>query len=798
MRVEYKNPEILKRPDSRIILKGLQGIWEPDTKTLRLYYEGRIVNMPREIYSTDGDYIMELILDSSDSDSGLGNCGNIIYIEFPEDTMADISTSGLPSNITYLESRGYAIGENILRGINTTIESRVKKFISKSSWYRYFRINRKTKAANLKRLDWAGRSVSKDYYERNYSDLYLFCDGVDEESGTVYGFKMATPCITFYGFATEETYKVEGNNRKLISREIVSLENVPGLVISELPGGTRNFVLSIDSEHLRAELLTITNFDPETSDIIYHAEFIAEVYDSIGQRNTSYPLEITTLSEDLTWHWDTERTTTMFREDGCPVFLFRYDDCNRGVYHTLRISSIRAIDNIEEVTIKVGSESPDDPYFTYEISLGSNASGGSDIIVKISPRPGLPNLTEYWIPRLYADVPEPRQVVYKHSKLTFYAIIGPKNDDLYIVDPEDTENTEIDVLEFPNDILGGNYLVKTTGNDTYWRGLATHSKVYATSYGYTGLVEQNINTDDPDIDTPVVIPDQPKQTIFKFDKPGSDTSGIMGNGLWIFPSSCSVRPGQVFTMSSAEVKGSGYIWCRESCIGDTSRTNNFDHSVVTAGGSSKSYAPRGGSRGSGSGSGSRQVGETDTSKPVVTNSIRVNNCYYFNNFIAPDTPGTYVIDIYGVKDKSKYGTFKVKVESADEGKYYSLSPNAYMVPFRTDHREPGFSDGTDVEKSYYQTSYFLLKVWAIYNSNKSEQVLITDFGSPNCDFTWKITKSGIIDHIEGTEQGLKIFRGSNHGVTELIIYCKSDPSVYLDIPVIFFGGQYKYYQSSLK
>ena len=92
MRVEYKNPEILKRPDTRIILKDIQGIWEETTKTLRIYYEGIILNLPTLIVSTDGDEILELILE--DEDTSLGNCGNIIY------TKAYISTTETPSNIT--------------------------------------------------------------------------------------------------------------------------------------------------------------------------------------------------------------------------------------------------------------------------------------------------------------------------------------------------------------------------------------------------------------------------------------------------------------------------------------------------------------------------------------------------------------------------------------------------------------------------------------------------------------------------------------------------------------------------
>ena len=768
MRVEYKNPEILKRPDSRITIKDIQGIWEPDTKTLRIYYEGNLANIPRSIVSIDGDEILELILDNDDST--LGNCGNIIYIEFPEYTKADIVLSGTSGNITYLESRGYAIGENILRGITTPVEALLKRFISKASWYRYFRINRIGKSTNLKRLDWAGRSISKDYYERQYSNLQLFCDGADESDLTVYDFKMDTPCITFYGFAVEETYRVEGNNRTLVSKEVVSLENVPGLEISELPGGTQNFVLSIDSEHLRAELLTITDFNPEETDKVYHTSFIAEMYDSLGQKTTSYPLEITTLSARLSWNLDLDRTTTIFREEDAPVFLFRYNDSLRGVYHTLRVSTIKAIENTSEVTVGPDN-SAEDPYFKYEKSFCDNDLGGTDIIVKITPKEGYLNLTDAWVPKLYTDTPEPRKVVYKNHELVFYAIIGPKNDDLYLVEPDDEDEAEIEALELSNDILGGNYIVKTTGNDTYWNGFATNSSVYATTWGYTGYIEPDpedvvnnntdTSTDSGETNITPVQPETPKKKeIFNFDIPGSDTSGMNNNGILIFPSSVCVRPGQTFMVSTTEVKGSSKVWCRDSRLGRTVSNNNGFHRV-------------------------------ESTSNVPSNNVK---CYEAKWWVAPSSPGNYTMEVIGIKDKKKKGTFKLKVVSDEEGKYVKIRSTS-MVAFKTVTSRPSGADVFEAQLYNYESA--LVKVYAYYKDNPTEQVTI-DFTSPDCDFAYKTTKSGIIKNIERTTEGLRIFRNSNYGVTELIIYSKSDPSIYVDIPVFVFGGKAKYYQSSLK
>lgn len=766
MRVEYKNPEILKRPDSRITIKDIQGIWEPDTKTLRIYYEGNLSNIPRSIVSIDGDEILELILE--DSDSTLGNCGNIIYIEFPESTEADIVLSGASGNITYLESRGYAIGENILRGITTPVEAKLRKFISKASWYRYFRINRVSKTTNLKRLDWAGRSISRDYYERCYSNLQLFCDGADENDLTVYDFGMNTPCITFYGFAVEEVYRVEGNNRTLVSKEIVSLENVPGLVISELPGGTQNFVLSIDSEHLRAELLTIPDFNPEETNTVYHTSFIAEVYDSLGQKNTSYPLEITTYSARLSWYLDLDRTTTIFREDGAPVFLFRYNDSLRGAYHTLRVSTIKTIENTSEVSVGP-DDSASDPYFVYEKSFCDNQLGGTDIIIKIKPTEGFQNLTDSWVPKLYGDFPEPRKVSYRNHELVFYAIIGPKNDDLYLIEPgpeDEAEEAEIEAFEFPNDILGGNYIVKTTGNDTYWSGFATNPSVYATAWGYTGYVkpetpEEDISTDTSSTEDKPSQPEPPKKKeVFNFDIPGSDTSGITSDGLLIFPSSACVRPGQVFMVSSVEIKGSSKVWCRDSRLGRTVYNNTGVHRV-------------------------------ESTSNVPSNSV---NCYEAKWWAAPSTPGTYNMQVIGIKDKNKKGTFKLKVVSDEEGKYAKLY-STYMVAFKTTPYKPSGADVFEAQIYNYESA--LVKVYAYYKDDPTKPVLV-DFTASDCDFTYKITKSGIIKSIDKTTEGLRIFRGSNYGVTELIIYSKSDPSMYLDIPVFVFGDKAKYYQSSIK
>ena len=794
MRVVYKNPEILKRPDTRIVLKDVQGIWEADTKTLRIYYEGIIQNIPTTIVSTDGDEILELVLEGERSE--LGNCGNIIYIEFPLDTEADISLTNT-SNITYLESRGYAIGDNILRGINTISESRLKKFISKASWYRYFRINRLTKPTNLKRLDWAGRSISKDYYERRYSNLQLFCDGMDENSLIVYDFKMSTPCITFYGFATEETWKVEGNNRKLVSREIVSLENVPGLIISELPGATQNFIVSIDSGNLRAELLTIQNFDPQETEIIYRAEFVAEVYDYLGQKETSKPIEITTLSELLDWNWDRERSTTIFTEGDSPVFLFRHDDFLTGVYHTLRVITTRTIDNINDVSI-----SPvDDEYFTYDKRLDTNSSGGNDIVINIYPL--YSNPTNAWIPRLYADVPEPRTVSYKSHKLNFYPIIGPRNTNLYIVEPDDSEENEIDALELPNDILGGNYIVKTEGDDTYWSGFATNSKVYATKWGYTGYIEPEDTGDDDDAS--VVRNDEPIVEQTNFDIPNSNKSGAQTDGLWIFPCSCSVRPGQLFTLSAAEVKGSRAIWCRESHIGSAAvneMTAAEAHDAATAGGSSSSYVSRGGtSNTTGSGQVSRQAGggTTTTPGPTLSGTTTVYGCFEKTTWKAPSATGTYKLKVRGRKDQSKEGYCIVTVTGTPDttGDPLYIRGATNMVTFKKDGESAPSASVT--EMGYYKVGYFLLKVYTYRASDPNNPTLITNFGSPNCEYTWELSKHGIIDGIECTDQGLKIFCGhGDYGVTELIIYRKSDPSIYVDIPVVLFGGKYTHYQSSLK
>ena len=799
MRVEYKNPEILKRPDTRIILKDIQGIWEESTKTLRIYYEGIILNLPTLIVSTDGDEILELILE--DEDTSLGNCGNIIYIEFPEDTKAYISTTETPSNITYLESRGYAIGENILRGIDT---EKIKKFVSKSSWYRYFRINRLTKESNIRRLDWAGRNILRDYYRRNYSNLQLFCNGIEEGTDVFYDFMMSTPCITFYGFATEETWKVEGNSEELVFRELVSLENIPGLTITELPGNTQNFVISVDSEHLQATLLTIPEFDPETTETIYSAEFIAEVYNSDGQRNTSNLIKITTASEKLDWDWDRERTTTMFIEGESPIFLFRYNDCNReDFYNILRIRTSHIIENVEDITITwPDEEQPEDMYFSYEVSLDTNSDGYSDIVIKIRPKEL--NLTDSWVPRLYSDIPEPREVNYKKHSLEFFAVIGPKNPDLLVVLEGDEDETDINYLELPDDGYLSSFLVKSTGDDTYWRGLPTHSNVYATNWGYTGLIEKTeTTTTDTTVSTSrngdnsprVVDTNTTNEPTVIFDIPDSDTTGKT-KGLWIFPASCCVHTGQEFYITTAEVKGSSNIWLKSKHLGpaqvQTSKTNSATQGGRNGSGSTRSYTSRDLTSGGTTSSGTvTRNSSTSSGQPdlVSTYSSDIYGCFYTTRWKAPDTPGEYEIKVYGTQDQTKVGYCKVKVLSPTLEDQTWLN-GAGIIAFR---KENEYSPSADMdERNAYHIGSCSIRIYSHTTSNPNN-LLVVNFADPNCDLDYKITKSGIIDHIEKTQMGLKIFCGDVYGATCLIIYSKSDPSIFTAIPVVLFGGNYSNY-----
>ena len=108
-----------------------------------------------------------------------------------------------------------------------------------------------------------------------------------------------------------------------------------------------------------------------------------------------------------------------------------------------------------------------------------------------------------------------------------------------------------------------------------------------------------------------------------------------------------------------------------------------------------------------------------------------------------------------------------------------------------------FPSGTDVfQRGYYKTDSFTLGVYTYRKSNVNNPTLVKNLGAADCDITYRITKSGIIDHIENTSSGLKIFCGNNYGVTQLIIYLKSDPSIFIDIPVVLFGGKYTYYQTA--
>ena len=79
MKITYKNTELLRRPDERIVLKALEGLWDKSEKILRLYFSGPS-EFPGLVYSTSGDEIFELSLEPSEE---ICSEGNIVYIEFP-------------------------------------------------------------------------------------------------------------------------------------------------------------------------------------------------------------------------------------------------------------------------------------------------------------------------------------------------------------------------------------------------------------------------------------------------------------------------------------------------------------------------------------------------------------------------------------------------------------------------------------------------------------------------------------------------------------------------------------------
>ena len=478
MKITYKNTELLSRLDERIVLDGkFEGIWDASEKVLRLYFTG-IDGFPGLVCSTEGDEIFELTLEPEEE---ICSEGNIVYIEFPEYTVADISTSRYSGNIKYLESSGYAIGANILRSGN-----RPEDFIEKESWYRAYRILREGTSRNLRRLDQDGKIISQDYYYYDYTALYLLMAGLPSGGTVLYNFDFSNdPTVQLFGYALRDVYKVVGNTEKRIGREVVPLSDVPGLELHESENTTDRLITRLSAKDLQV------SFDHQAliGVGIRNAEIHATCNNRAGQVVTSNILRLTEVQEKEDWE---VISPVIFTENGEPMYLFQYDDYTRKGYRTLRIST--SYDEVSLSDIEISGTGDD--YFEEDVRI-EYKNRGSDIVINIYPK--LDNAEVSWIPKISADTPCSRTVSCFGHSLTYHAVICPNQGELYVRN-EETEKY-VSRVNLPHDDESyGLYAVGSPKlGGSLWRALGVGDElVVVTPSGLIKPIDENIEVSQVD------------------------------------------------------------------------------------------------------------------------------------------------------------------------------------------------------------------------------------------------------------------------------------------------------------
>lgn len=164
-------------------------------------------------------------------------------------------------------------------------------------------------------------------------------------------------------------------------------------------------------------------------------------------------------------------------------------------------------------------------------------------------------------------------------------------------------------------------------------------------------------------------------------------------------------------------------------------------------------------------------------------------------FRAGYIPGDYEITVK--RDErfdgaSLWGTKKVKVKIVDklfDNPIGELIPSTWYIAFK-DEDEISYSDTAKGFVSNPYKFYF----GKIQDGGTSESaVRLSD--SETQDIGWKISRDGIISKIEYSGSYLKIYRGPNYGITQVIFYLKSNPHITYPCWVSHSSGDFRYYMT---
>ena len=156
-------------------------------------------------------------------------------------------------------------------------------------------------------------------------------------------------------------------------------------------------------------------------------------------------------------------------------------------------------------------------------------------------------------------------------------------------------------------------------------------------------------------------------------------------------------------------------------------------------------------------------------------------------------PGDYEITVQrypGGVLQEEYGSKTVKVKIVDkvfDEPIGELIPKTYYLCFM----DKDEATQADLNCGRIGNPYSFYLGW-IKNASTDEKA--TKFKDSEYDnIGWKIARDGIISKIERSGSYLKLYRGPNYGITQVIFYLKSNPHVYYPCFVEYNGGDWRYY-----
>jgi len=249
MTLEIIEQELLERKDSKIILKDIDGIWEPELHTLRINFKesdfekdrfGKII-FPitvRALLDNDsrGIDIFKLNVSDLTEENRVwrledNNINVILDVVFPSSVCADISTEKNTADVQYIESRGKVVLGNLYDLLSSSLSSAdLEKLADKESWYRYIRISNDRSLSSAQHIDKDGKIISQEYIYYKYSNLKIFFDG-----GKTRLFNLDPEMIylKLSGYADREEYYVKGDSKPvLLGTSVVHIKEVPSLEIN--------------------------------------------------------------------------------------------------------------------------------------------------------------------------------------------------------------------------------------------------------------------------------------------------------------------------------------------------------------------------------------------------------------------------------------------------------------------------------------------------------------------------------------------------------------------------------------